>query len=57
MEELTQKEVLMILTIVDLLGKSTDGKAVRAAFERSKEKWSRYHVSQVPQQRDYYNRD
>jgi hypothetical protein len=53
MNELSEKEVLMILTIVDLLGKSTDGLAVRRAFERAKKKWSTYLQSQVPQQQDY----
>jgi hypothetical protein len=48
MEELSKEQVLLVLTICDILGKSTDGKAVREAFERSKKQWSNYLVSQSP---------
>jgi hypothetical protein len=49
MEELTEVEVLIILTIVDLLGKRTDGKKVREAVERSKKKLSSYWAAQFRQ--------
>jgi hypothetical protein len=57
MEELSKEQVLLVLTICDILGKSTDGKAVQDAFERSKEKWSNYLVSQspvIPDHLEYY---
>ena len=49
MKELTEVEVLIILIIVDLLGKRTDGKKVREAVERSKKKLSSYWAAQFQQ--------
>src|SRR5215471_12417282 len=46
MEELTEVEVVITLTVVDLLGKKSDGKKVREAVERSKKKLSSYWAAQ-----------